>query len=436
MAVLAVCLFAVIAAAPPAGPPPKLDRRRLEAFASRFWKARPKSYFAAWDDAQRAELMREADQLGALPEGALAEAIDILWKPLKKLGPQAPKQELDTPFGKATWLMKGKGSGKGLVLGLHGGGEGAGSAEEATRWSAKDCIGLYPQGIRLVHDTWNTVHGERFLLTLIELAKVQFDIDPDRVYTMGFSMGGTGSWFMAGRHPDLLAASSPCAGVMMAEPKSQLATKDEVTAIQHGLIPNVRNLPMYYYIGLADRNCMPGTYLYIWDRLLALRAADPGGYQQIEFRTYEELAHAFPPGEPEAGIEWMGRQRREPYPAKIVWEYASDPFPAPGPDDPLGRLPQHHMYWLYCDNPTDNMLVVATREGNTFSIERRRGAGNRFAVYLNAAMIDVAQDVVLRVDGQEVYRGRPQPSLRHVIETLDARLDRRLTFDRRVAAAE
>ena len=67
-------------------------------------------------------------------------------------------------------------------------------------------MGMYPQGIRLVHDTWNTVHGERFTLTLIEIAKAQYEVDPDRVYSMGFSMGGTGSWFLAGRHPDLLAA--------------------------------------------------------------------------------------------------------------------------------------------------------------------------------------------------------------------------------------
>src|SRR5690606_26427174 len=236
----------------------------------------------------------------------------------------------------------GTGRGKGLVLGLHGGGEGAGSASEATRWTAKGCLGLYPQGIELVHDTWNTVHGERFLLTLVEIAKVQHEIDPDRVYSMGFSMGGTGSWFLAGRHPDLLAGSAPCAGVLMAQPKSQLATKEEVEALQHGFLPNVRNLAMDYYIGLADRNCMPGTYLYAWDRLLELRAADPEGYRDLRFETFPGLAHAFPPGEPTAGIERLTKHVRDAFPTRVVWEYVSEPYPLGRPTDPVERFQKHH----------------------------------------------------------------------------------------------
>ena len=46
-------------------------------------------------------------------------------------------------------------------------------------------------------------------------------------------------------------------------PKSQVWTKEEVTAIQHGLVPNVLNLPMYYTIGLADDHTEPGTRLTI-----------------------------------------------------------------------------------------------------------------------------------------------------------------------------
>ena len=70
-----------------------------------------------------------------------------------------------------------------------------------------------------------------YILSIIEIAKAQYDVDPDRIYSMGFSMGGTGSWFMAGRHPDLLAGAIPAHGVLMAQPKSQVPTKEEVQAI-------------------------------------------------------------------------------------------------------------------------------------------------------------------------------------------------------------
>jgi predicted peptidase len=40
-----------------------------------------------------------------------------------------------------------------------------------------------------------------------------YPIDPARVYVMGFSMGGTGTWDMLMRHPEIFAAGVPIAGV-------------------------------------------------------------------------------------------------------------------------------------------------------------------------------------------------------------------------------
>lgn len=413
-----------------------VDVKKLEPLAQAWFEARPKTAFDAWDAQVRAALLLQAKQFGSFDEGGLEPVRDVFWRAWKKhaFKPSGSKgHTFDTPFGKAKFLIKEKkGKSVGLVVGLHGGGEGAGDAAEATRWIAKDCMGLYPQGIQLVHDTWNTVHGERFVLTLIEYAKVVHDVDPDRVYTMGFSMGGTGSWFMAGRHPDLLAGSSPCAGVLMASPKSQLWKKEEVEQLQHGLVPNVRNLAMYSYIGLADDHCMPGTFLYVWDRIEELREQDPGGYEQFVFKTYEGLEHAFPPGEPETGIRWLETKKRDTFPKKLVWEYASEPFPTAEPNSPLPRLPKHWFYWLHCKDPKDNMKVVATRDGNTIDLQIKNADWKSFDVLLNPTMIDVTRDVVVIVNGKEIYKGKPEPNVATVLETLDARADRSMCFDRRV----
>lgn len=430
---------ALVATAVAAGPAPSHgagpDRKALEALATAFARARPKTKFAAWDPAVRADLLAKAKALGPIPEGALAEVRDVLWRAMRREAPKADGK-LDTPYGPATWLSKAKGGPKaGLLLGLHGGGEGAGSASEAAgAWTMPGCLGLYPQGIRLVHDTWNTVHGERFALTLIELAKLRDEVDPDRVYACGFSMGGTGSWFLAGRHPDLLAGAAPCAGVLMAAPKSQVATKAEVQLLQHGFVPNVRNLAMYWFIGLADRNCMPGTYLYAWDVLTDLKARDPGGYANLRFTTYPDLAHAFPPGEPSKAVEWLGKQRRVALPEKLVWEQAESPFPQPEDDldRTVGRLGKTDFYWLRCDRPTDHAIATAVRRGNEFELSVAGGDARDYTIWLHGGMIDPRQDVVVRVDGKEAYRGRPVPDVLTVLETLDARADRVLTFDRRV----
>jgi dienelactone hydrolase len=293
-------------------------------------------------------------------------------------------------------------------------------------------MGIYPQGLLIHGDNWNRVHGEKQILTLIEIAKAQWDIDPDRVYVMGFSMGGTGSWHMAGRFPDLFAGAAPCNGVLMANPKSQLATKDEVAALQYGLVPNVRNLALYFFCGTADKNCMPGTFLFAWDMLEELKKSDPGGYELVRFRCYEGLAHSFPPGEPGNASKYMAEHRRDSYPAKIRWEYAAHPHPLPDEKDTTGRYPQHAFYWIRHDAPRDRMEIVAERKGNEFDVSLGGVGPQGGYVMLNPRMIDVEKDVVVRVDGQEVYRGRPEPDFATVVESLDDKLDKTLTFDRKV----
>ena len=77
------------------------------------------------------------------------------------------------------------------------------------------------------------------------------------------------------------------------------------------------------------------------------------------------------------------------------------------------------------------MEVVATRDGNTFSIETTAEREGMY-IMLNPEMIDVTKDVVVKVDGEEFYRGRPKPDFATVVESLDSKLDKRLTFDRRI----
>jgi len=420
-----------------------LDRKTvkaLEEFGARWWQARPKTKFEAWDPAVRRGLLAELDALGPMPEGSLERVVDALWRSVRKYGPDGKgggKLELETPYGTMWAYVKGAGRSKGLIVGLHGGGEGAGSADEpAGTWQHKSCMGMYPQGLVLTGDNWNTVHGEKHILTLIEIAKAQHDIDPDRVYVMGFSMGGTGSWHMAGRFPDLFAGAAPCAGVLMASPKSAVPTKEEVGTIQYGLVPNVRNLAMYSFIGLEDRNCPPGTFLYLADVLADLKKSDPEGYGKVRLTFHEGLAHAFPPGEPQACIDWLTEQERDTFPKKIVWEYCSDPFPLPKEHDKTARWQRHWFYWIRHDAPEDRMEITAVRDGNTIALSTVSYSNRGLRVLLNPEMIDVGAEVVVTLEGKEIYRGKPQPTFRDVVESLDGRLDRRLVFDRSIPVGE
>jgi pimeloyl-ACP methyl ester carboxylesterase len=414
---------------------PKVDLKKIEALATRFFEARPASHFEDWDAAARDTLLREARELGATGAFDLDAVIDILQKTARKRIAPFSGQEFQTPFGRATWiekLPKSKPKSKGLIVGLHGGGEGAGDAKDATGYAIPDCVGIYPQGIRLVHDTWNTVHGERFVLTLIERAKLHHDVDPDRVYVAGFSMGGTGSWFFAGRHPDLFAAAAPGPGVFMANPKSQVRNKEDVLAIQHGFLPNVRTLPVSFFIGLEDKNTMPGTYLFAWDRILELREKDKGGYTAIDFRTFEGMAHQNPEGEPQRTLDWLAKQRRDPWPQKVVLEYASAPFPQAEPQDPQKRFVKRQHYWLRCMSPLDRMHITAERNGNAIELALDGPMPKEVEILLRSELAKPGEPVAVRVANGPSFKETPDQDLGLVFDTFDAYLDRRLTFDRAI----
>jgi len=437
MRILAFLLLAMPVAAD------SLDRKtlkRMEDFGERWWKARPKSKFHEWDPQERAALLEEARAFGAIPEGSLEKVRDVLWKSVRRHGPRGKgrgKVYIEDHGYKSKYtrdemwaLFKGGGRNKGLCVSLHGGGEGAGSADA---WSMKGCMTIAPQGLLIHGDNWNRVHGEKQVLTFIEIAKAQYDIDPDRVYVVGFSMGGTGSWHFAGRFPDLFAGAAPCNGVVMASPKSQLKSKDEIYSIQYGLVPNVRNLPMYFCTGTEDENCMPGTFLYTWDVIQELREGDPGGYEDIRFECHEGLAHTFGPGQPSKALKWLGEFRRDTYPERLKWEYAAFPHPLPDGKDKTTRFQKRRFYWIRHDHPEDKMEIRATRNGNEIDVRYTGLEKKGLYVMLNPKMIDVKEEVVVRLEGEEIYRGKPQPDFVTVLESLSSRLDKSLTFDRKVA---
>lgn len=108
-----------------------------------------------------------------------------------------------------------------LVVKLHGYN---GPNPEYVRWWSADQRHSFAdseyagrQGVIFMepHGRGNTGYlglGDQDIVRVINLAKRQFNVDEDRVYLMGESMGGGGTWNVASRHPDLFAAIAPIFG--------------------------------------------------------------------------------------------------------------------------------------------------------------------------------------------------------------------------------
>lgn len=107
-----------------------------------------------------------------------------------------------------------------VIFHLHGVGERGDGGEELERVTVhglpnvvnddnlKNCILVCPQ---CPNDTFWVARIEtikRFIDTVVE----KYDIDKNRIYLCGLSMGGYGTWYTAEAYPDLFAAIAPCCG--------------------------------------------------------------------------------------------------------------------------------------------------------------------------------------------------------------------------------
>ena len=69
---------------------------------------------------------------------------------------------------------------------------------------------------------WTDPQAEQAVMALIAAVRDEFAIDRRRIAVVGFSLGGSGTWFLSARHPDLFTAAIVMAG-RSEEPLASLA---------------------------------------------------------------------------------------------------------------------------------------------------------------------------------------------------------------------
>lgn len=108
-----------------------------------------------------------------------------------------------------------------LLVGLHGGGAG-GKDRDAVVGSGESAMNFYQhdaakRGVIVVCPTalaapWREEVNDGFLLAVVEEAAHLFNIDRNRIYLTGHSMGGYGTWHFGPKYAHLWAAIAPMAG--------------------------------------------------------------------------------------------------------------------------------------------------------------------------------------------------------------------------------
>jgi len=289
-------------------------------------------------------------------------------------------------------------NGRSLFISMHGGG-GAPARVNDQQW--RNQIGLYKpkEGVYLAPraptNTWNLWHQshiDEFFTRIIENAIVFENVDPNRVYIMGYSAGGDGAYQLAPRMADQLAAAAMMAG----HPNN---------ANPLGL----RNIGFTLHMGGKDSAYNRNKIAAQWkEKLAELQKGDNEGYQH-EVIIHEQHGHWMKRDDAVA-VPWMSKFTRDPLPKKVVWFQSG--------------VTHNRFYWLAVDakNRKAGSHVVAQRGGQAIEIIKADGVDNLF-VRLSDAMLDLNKDIAIRMGDKLLYAGKANRNISTIAQTLEERGD-------------
>ena len=318
--------------------------------------------------------------------------------------------ELDGMKMKFDWLSFTNApatNGRSLFISMHGGGDAPPQVNES-QWRNQVALGRGyrpAEGIyvapRAPTDAWNLWHQghiDKFFDRLIENLVVLENVNPNRVYILGYSAGGDGVYQLAPRMADRLAGAAMMAG----HPND---------ASPLGL----RNLPFAIQVGANDDGYKRNTVAAGWGRKLDdLQKADPQGY--VHFTELHAGKGHWMDMQDRKAIPWMEKNSRVTLPDKVVWHQSSRTHP--------------RFYWLAVPEPKGGRDIIAHREGQTVTLTSTNATA--ITVLLNDAMLNLDQPVTIRAGEAKLFSDRVPRTIATLARTLSERGDPNLTFSAEV----
>ena len=380
----------------PAGPDPAVSATALKSLTTWLKQVRDK----------RPPLHKQDFAKAALTKPDSAKAKNLLWADHVKMIRADRAAEMKArvlthgnhkmPFHYTIYGKKPK-NGRSLYISLHGGG-GTTKAVNDGQWNNQKRLYKPAEGVYLAPraptNTWNLWHQghiDPLFDRLIENLIVFEDVDPDRVYLMGYSAGGDGVYQVAPRMADRLAAAAMMAG----HPND---------STPHSL----RNIGFTIHMGGKDSAYNRNKVAASWGQQLdALRKADPKGYPHL-VKIYPNKGHWMDRLDA-AAVPWMAKFRRNLHPERIVWRQ----------DD----VTHSRFYWLAVDakNRKGRSTLIASRKGQTIQIET--SPVKRLTIRLDDSMLDLDKPIRIQSGKLKLHEAVVPRTLAALSTTLQERGD-------------
>ncbi|MDR2027232.1 MAG: alpha/beta hydrolase [Prevotellaceae bacterium] len=347
----------------------------------------------------------------SLSQTEAAEAAELLFAHKQQVFREKyGKQWQDKQLSEGKYVMKfdyrvfgeKPAGGRSLYISMHGGGN-TSDAVNNKQWSNQILLYKPEEGVYLaprsaVNDwnMWFQPHVDTLFDRLIQLAVAFMDVNPDRVYLMGYSAGGDGAYRLAPRLADRWAAAAMMAG-----------HPGDASPL------NLRNTCFSLWMGALDsaynRNAEAARFGLLMD---SLHRADPKGYFH-ETHLVPERGH-WMNRQDSVAVPWMAKFRRNALPQKVVWRQ----------DD----VPHESFYWLSVspDEMEKGKQLVVEHAGNVFTVIKNDYKTVKIGV--NDAMIDFDKPVKVVVNGKTVFNKKLNRTIENIYSSIEKRNDPSLIF--------
>lgn len=296
-----------------------------------------------------------------------------------------------------------------LFIAMHGGG-GVPKAFNDSQWKQMQIYyrdhpgeaGYLYLALRAPNDVWNGFYDQYVPPLVVNLIRqfVQFgDVDPDRVYLMGYSHGGYGAFYIGPKVPDRFAAihasaAAPTPGTISAR--------------------TLRNTRFTFMIGEKDTAYGRANGCKDFNAIVEkLQKENPGEFP-VKMEWIANHGHGGLPDRDK--IKELIPHRREATPRNLSWDLTDSVIDS--------------FYWLSVAKPAAGQGIDAKLTGNAVTITTRKV--DEFNLELDARLVRYDAPLTITLNGKE-SEVTLRPSLRTLCESMQVRGDPRLAFSCKIS---
>jgi predicted esterase len=270
--------------------------------------------------------------------------------------------------------------------------------------------------------TWSARPAHFYVLTAVRELMDELNIDGDRVFLDGMSMGGGGAFRLAEHHPDRWAAIGPRCNV------PDIRQKKDKTFVTM-LAENFHNVPVYWVVGAKDEKIPI-------EMARAAKVDIEAAKGDFVYREFPDGGHDWSIEKDETVLEWYDKHARNPYPEEFVWKSYEKIFARAWWVEVTKRTDPPPLIMVHLDMKGQESerrtelrppaVVKGKRKGNAIDLTCEEVKELR--VYLDDAMVDLDKPVVITVNGRKLHDGIVKRSVDTLIDEARRRHDSSMTF--------